>query len=55
MKYDIYIAAIDEAISRIREIDEDFKRMIETNNQLLQVLNRPERLTKACEPDIARK
>lgn len=50
-----YLAEIDKAIARIREIDEDFKKMIADNDRLLRSLNRPERFTNADERGIVHK
>lgn len=50
-----YLAAIDKAIARIREINEGFDKMIETNARLIESLNRPERFTNIDEQGIVHK
>lgn len=52
---DQYLAEMDDAIARLREMNEGFKQMIKENDRLISALNQPSRFTNVCERDIVNK
>lgn len=51
-----YLGEMDRILDEMRSINEDFKRIIALNDEILgPSLARPERFTDSCEPGIVRK